>query len=181
MSIYIQNAQGQFVLATDLDLQNRGYTSTQELGSVPTLDNFEVKLTVSAFTDDKKVKIIKVIRNVCNAYYGKETFRDRSTTFKVAPLRQESKEYDDCSVFGLKHMKHFVEGSCSLTIHTGCYNQIILRLQTESSNLGTPLECTFEEKYLKGSNNLERLQDHRALLKEELRKIDDLIAYQLYS
>jgi len=181
MSIYIKNSQGQFVPATDSDLECRGYSSTQELGSVPTLKDGEVKLTVTDFTSDKKVKIIKVIRKVCNDYYGKETFRDSPTTYKISPPTQESAEYDCSSTFGLKHMKHFVEGTCSLTIHTGCYKQIVKDLETERGLVGSPLDCTFEEVYVKGSNNLERLQDHRALLKEELRKTDDLIAYQLYS
>jgi hypothetical protein len=173
MSIYIKNTDGSFTLATDTDLEVRGYSSTQELGSIPQMEEGEIKLKVTIFNGHHKVKTIKVIRNTINGFYGKETFRDQSTHFKVTPPTQESTEYDG-SLFGLKHIKHFVEGSCSITIHTDCYSQIV-------SDLGVLLKCTFAEVYLKGSNNLERLQEHRALLKEELRKTDDLIAYQLYS
>ena len=173
MSIYIKNSQGQFVIASDSDLQNRGYSSTQELGSIPQMEDGEIKLTITDFNREHKVKTIKVVRNTVNSFYGKETFRDQSTTFKVTPPTQESTEYDG-SLFGLKHMKHFVEGTCSITIHTDCYSQIV-------SDLGSIYQCAFTEVYVKGSNNLERLQEHRAQLKEELRKTDDLIAYQLYS
>ena len=173
MSIYIKNADGSFTLATDIDLEVRGYSSTQELEPVPQLEDGVVRLTITDFSREHKVKTIKVIRNTINGFYGKETFRDQPTTFKVTPPTQESTEYDD-SLFGLKHMKHFVEGSCSITIHTDCHSQI-------ESDLGWVLKCAFKKEFLKGSNNLERLQEHRAQLKEELRKTDDLIAYQLYS
>lgn len=173
MSIYIKNLQGQFVPATDIDLQNRGYSSTQELGSIPQIEEGEVKLTITDFNREHKVRTIKIVRNTVNNFYGKETFRDQPTTFKVTPPTQESTEYDD-NAFGLRHMKHFVEGSCSITIHTDCYSQIV-------SDLGVAWKCNFECEFTKGSNNLERLQAHRAQLKEEMRKTDDLIAYQLYS
>lgn len=180
MTIYIKNSEEQFVPANDIDLECRGYSPTQELGSIPQIEDGEVKLTVTDFTRDQKVKIIKVIRKVCIDHYGKETFvLDSQTTFKITPPTQES-DYDD-NAFGLKHMKHFVEGICTLTIHKACFTKIVRDLETEREQAVSPLECTFEETYPKGSNNLERLQDHRALLKEELRKIDDLIAYQLYS
>ena len=173
MSIYIKNLQGQFVPATDIDLQNRGYSSTQELGSIPQIEEGEVKLTVTDFISDKKVKVIKVVRNVCNEYYGRTTHTNKPTTYTITPPTQGN-GYDD-NAFGLRHMKHFVEGACSLTISVDCYRKIKGALTQQI------LFCTFEEEYTKGSNNLERLQAHRAQLKEEMRKTDDLIAYQLYS
>tara|TARA_B100000674_G_C37939622_1_gene961965 strand:+ start:1890 stop:2411 length:522 start_codon:yes stop_codon:yes gene_type:complete len=173
MSIYIKNTDGSFTLASDSDLEVRGYVSTQQLDPIPQMEDGEVRLTITDFNRDHKVKTIKSIRNTINTFYGKETFRDQPTTFKVTPPTQSSTDYDD-SLFGLKHIKHFVDGSCSITIHTDCYSQVV-------SDLGTAWKCTFEYEFTKGSNNLERLQDHRAKLKEELRKIDDLIAYQLYS
>ena len=174
MSIYIKNTTGQFVSATDTDLQNRGYSSTQQLGSVPVIMTGEIKLTVTGFDTAKKVKVIKAVRKVCNEYYGRNTYTNQATTYTTQPLPQEDTEYDG-NWFGLKHMKHFVETTCSLIIHTDCYKEI------QSALIRNHLSCTFKEEFLKGSNNLERLQEHRAQLKEELRKTDDLIAYQLYS
>ena len=179
MSIYIKTTEGAFVLASDIDLINRGYSSTQDLGSVPVLADGEIKLTVTDFTRDRKVKIIKIVRQVCNDHYGKKTYQN-SVTYKSQPPPQDKSEYDP-NAFGLKHMKHFVEGQCSLTIHTACYREIVNQLEKESTECGAPIKCTFEEVHTKGSSNLERLLDHKVKLREEMSKVDDLIAYQLYS
>lgn len=177
MSIFILN-NGSYRLATDLDLLNRGYQSTQSLGAIP-VDNTDVTFWATGVTnwsrDNSKVIAIKIIRNTIKDYYQRDFQTGKCA--KTPPQQQGDFE----NPFGLKHTKWLVEQAVdpstgeitTVTVSLGCFNEIKSALAKEN------MQLTLESDL--GSNNLDRLKEHREKLMEEIRKVDNLIAYQLYS
>ena len=177
MSIFIQNNNGHYRLATDTDLANRGYHSTQSINPIPTTE-IEVWLdpnaTVAWSQDNSKVKAIKIIRETIKNHY-----RYNGASYGITPPTQQ-KGFGD-NIFGLKHIKWLVEGvtnpsessTTTIRVSSSCFAEIQKALSDQ--NITVPLTVGG------GRNNLDRLKEHRERLIQEINKIDDLIAWQLYS
>ena len=120
--IYILLSDGSYQKASSEDLSLRGY---QEIPNfLPQKIDDEVgelgivSLTFSKknnTTNNSKVKLIKWLRTCCREYYCEENNPVPKQELESSP--NLSSTYSKDQYFGLKHMKHVVEGLISLQVH----------------------------------------------------------------
>lgn len=176
-TIYIKQDDQSFRPATNHDLEVRGYVSTQTLPDQPTSPIEDIEITVTSYTHQQKVRLIKVIRDVLYDHYQAKFPHNGSRTFHITPPKQRIEE----NSFGLKHIKRLVEGEkeYSIIIPPEVFQKVVYAI--EQKNLQDDIEFSLDIDKVSMSNNLADLQSHREKLMEQLHLIDDLIAQQLYS
>ena len=168
MSLYIQKQNGEYVLASEEDINNRGYISTLEIDPIPqTEEPLMVSVFVKTYSSDRKVRIIKCIRNTLRKHYR---FDSMKSSWDL-PI-PEQKGY--IKPFGLKHLKDAVEGQPNAYI----YIPYIVFGKIQKDLKANNLDVQWNREHQ--PTNLEKLVEHREKLLKEINKIDDLIAWQLY-
>lgn len=187
--IYIKDTMtGEMVPADNNMLSNLGYESTLLL---PPLENklpsdtiveVECNLIISKY----KISLIKWIRNTLNEHYVYCHNTNSWTTGQ--PLDHNSLCVKgvkaDYRLYGLKHIKLFCEGSQTLVLPLGIYEEVVESLKNKkmhNGSIGLDTVSEFHYTAINAGDNLTNLLKRREEIMDSLLEVDKLISHYLYS
>lgn len=176
--IFIKGIDGNYREATTHDLSVRGYEPMADY--VPEDDDIDcdLEITVENYEYQLKIKLIKCIRTTLHNEYGKSSI-GRKVTFDTEPPKQRDPHLNRDDIFGLKHIKHFVEGDKehSIIVSGSAYQQIL----TDLKHRDLLDNITFSLSRDQFKSHFQMLVEQREKLMEKIHLIDDLLAQHLYS
>tara|TARA_B100000963_G_scaffold357000_1_gene378242 strand:- start:159 stop:695 length:537 start_codon:yes stop_codon:yes gene_type:complete len=176
--IFIKGIDGNYREASTHDLSVRGYEPMADYVPEDDID-CDLEIIVENYEYQLKIKLIKCIRTTLHNEYGKSSWRE--VTFDTEPPKQRDVHLKRDDIFGLKHIKHFVEGDKehSIIVSGSAYQQILADLKDR--NLLDNITFSLSRDKSQFKSHFQMLVEQREKLMEKIHLIDDLIAQHLYS